>query len=65
VTDDGVGFTLHDVRDKGGLGLATMRERAEELGGGVTVQSAPGEGTSVRVKLGSSDGYSKQMEASA
>jgi signal transduction histidine kinase len=51
VKDDGVGFVLDAVRDKGGLGLASMRERAEQLGGQLQVQSAPGKGTTVRIRL--------------
>jgi signal transduction histidine kinase len=45
VTDDGRGF---DVDGAGrGFGLSSMGERAEALGGTLTVESAPGEGTSV------------------
>ena len=48
------------VRDSGpgvdgaqpvGIGLTTMRERADELGGAVTVESAPGRGTTVTATL--------------
>jgi signal transduction histidine kinase len=35
----------------GGLGLASMRERAASAGGTLTVRSAPGEGTLVRLEL--------------
>jgi signal transduction histidine kinase len=35
----------------GGLGLASMRERAAAAGGTLTVRSAPGEGTLVRLEL--------------
>jgi signal transduction histidine kinase len=50
ISDDGVGF------DTGGdfpghLGLHSMRERAEGLGGTLTVQSAPGEGTRIRALM--------------
>jgi PAS domain S-box-containing protein len=50
VYDDGVGF------DPGGdfsghLGLKSMRERASRLGGTLRVESAPGEGTSIRVRI--------------
>jgi signal transduction histidine kinase len=49
VEDNGRGFDLDRVEGHGGLGLMSIRERAEELGGEVRVSSAPGTGTAVRV----------------
>jgi two-component system sensor histidine kinase UhpB len=54
IEDDGVGFRLplrwiDFVRD-GHLGLAGVAERAEAIGGGLEVKTAPGQGTLVRVK---------------
>jgi signal transduction histidine kinase len=43
-------FTAPD-RLTGGLGLASMRERAAAAGGTLTVRSGPGEGTLVRLEL--------------
>ncbi|HEX7125344.1 MAG TPA: sensor histidine kinase [Thermodesulfobacteriota bacterium] len=55
VRDDGVGFDAGSRPagpDRlGGLGLVAMRERAEALGGSLTIESAPGEGTSLVVEL--------------
>jgi len=51
IVDDGIGFEPENVRDRGGLGLASIRERAEQLGGTATIHSAPGEGTSVKVAI--------------
>jgi signal transduction histidine kinase len=48
VSDDGCGFVL-EATAGGGLGLRTMRERAERLGGTLVIDSAPGQGTTVRV----------------
>jgi signal transduction histidine kinase len=48
ITDDGCGLPL---APRDGVGLASMRERAEELGGSCTVQSAEGDGTTVGVRL--------------
>lgn len=45
VEDDGRGFDPSTVRE--GVGLSAMRERAREIGGELTVESAPGEGTRV------------------
>src|SRR3954452_18581240 len=48
VEDDGVGF---DPAAAAGVGLAGLRDRAEEVGGAVDVTSAPGEGTRVTVRV--------------
>jgi signal transduction histidine kinase len=37
--------------DKGGIGLWSMRERAEEVGGTLVLRSTPGEGTTVLVTV--------------
>jgi signal transduction histidine kinase len=49
VADNGKGFDPQAVSDEGGMGLTTMRERAEKLGGTLVLISAPGEGTTVTV----------------
>jgi signal transduction histidine kinase len=50
VTDDGVG--LRSGTDGGdGVGLSSMRERAEELGGRLLVRTPPGGGTCVRAVI--------------
>jgi signal transduction histidine kinase len=46
VRDDGVGFVV-DRRQGRGLGLASMNERAQLVGGRLAVTSAPQRGTSV------------------
>lgn len=46
IEDDGNGFNLKRVQN-GGLGMRTMRERAELLGGQISIKSSPGEGTIV------------------
>jgi PAS domain S-box-containing protein len=53
VVDDGRGFDPQIVGDTGGMGLITMRERAERVGGTLTILSAPGEGTRVTVVVSS------------
>ena len=49
VADDGRGFDSEAAQAAGGdhYGLRTMRERAEELGGSLTVTTGPGRGTIV------------------
>ncbi|HEX8632305.1 MAG TPA: sensor histidine kinase [Catenuloplanes sp.] len=49
ITDDGVGIT--GPGPYAGVGLTSMRERAEELGGQVTVGPADPQGTTIRVRL--------------
>lgn len=50
VTDDGVGLAP-DAKRRGGLGLTSMRERADRMGGWVRMEAAPQGGTRVRVVL--------------
>lgn len=51
IADDGVGFDPNARRDSSreGLGLATMRERVELIGGRLRLESDPGQGTRVIV----------------
>lgn len=55
VRDDGTGFDpagFHQPQESGrGLGLLGMRERAELFGGDVDIESGPGKGTTVRVRI--------------
>ena len=53
VRDDGVGFDpdAAEVRSRR-LGLTSMEERAQRIGGRLSVQSAPGTGTTVRLEAG-------------
>jgi len=51
VADDGRGFAMTTSQPRGGMGLRSMEERAAQLGGTLTIRSAPGAGTRVRVEL--------------
>jgi signal transduction histidine kinase/ligand-binding sensor domain-containing protein len=64
VRDDGIGFSPDPAGDggpagasaggkdgAGGHGLRNLRQRAARLGGELTIDSAPGEGTRVRLRL--------------
>jgi signal transduction histidine kinase len=54
IEDRGVGFDPDpqgDRRAGDGLGLMGMRERAEHLGGSFHIESAPGKGTKVSVRI--------------
>lgn len=48
--DDGSGFDAAGIRGNG-IGLTTMRERAEIIGGRLTLQSQPGGGTRVEFAI--------------
>ncbi len=49
ITDNGRGFDV--LQQHRGLGLASMRERTEVLGGSFTVESVPNQGTKILVAL--------------
>lgn len=52
ITDDGKGFVPGaETSPKGGIGIVSMRERAELAGGWFKLESAPGSGTSVEFWL--------------
>jgi signal transduction histidine kinase len=50
IRDDGQGFNLQQTQGAGRVGLASMRERAVEIGWSLYIQSTPGEGTHIRVE---------------
>jgi PAS domain S-box-containing protein len=55
VTDDGIGFNLQETRaksgKKGSLGLISMQERADLIGGRLKIESQTGRGTTIRVEM--------------
>ena len=54
VVDDGRGFDpslVGPVTDAGGFGLRAMHERLAALGGTLSIESAPGEGTAIAASL--------------
>lgn len=50
IADNGRGFDLDTASASGGLGLTSMRERMEHLGGSADIDTAPGQGTIIRVQ---------------
>jgi signal transduction histidine kinase len=49
VADDGVGFDVSSVLDDPArLGLVSLAQRLDSVGGRLTIQSSPGAGTRVR-----------------
>jgi signal transduction histidine kinase/putative methionine-R-sulfoxide reductase with GAF domain len=55
VQDDGVGFDTtvmeNDYAQRASLGMVNIRERAELVGGHLTLRSAPGQGTEVMIRV--------------
>jgi PAS domain S-box-containing protein len=66
ITDNGKSFevdrVLHVKRNKR-LGLIGMRERVEMVGGSFAVESAPGEGTTIRAQIPCSNGAKTQTRS--
>jgi PAS domain S-box-containing protein len=55
VEDDGIGFDHENVQTGEHIGLVGMRERAEMLGGTLTIESTPGRGTSIIMEVPDGD----------
>ena len=51
VRDDGNGFDPIVARQNGGLGLVSIEERARLVKGTVNIQSEPGSGTTIVVRV--------------
>ena len=54
VEDNGVGFVVAKIEGRsssGGLGLVSMRERAMLVGGAIEIDSTPGHGTTIFVRV--------------
>jgi PAS domain S-box-containing protein len=62
IEDNGVGFDLSDVTSNGGgrLGLIGMRERAALIGADLQIESTPGHGTTVILRVPASVGAVNQ-----
>ncbi len=51
ITDDGIGFNKEAVDSHSSFGLLGMNERVISLGGHLTIETAPGSGTCIRISL--------------
>ena len=63
VSDNGSGFNPQAVAKAGGLGLISMRERAEQLDGYFSIKSQPGQGTRVIVNIPTRRSWSRPIVA--
>lgn len=50
ITDDGIGFNEEDTKTSS-YGMSLMRERVAEIGGVLTISTAPGQGTMIEVTV--------------
>jgi len=62
VVDDGIGFDLATARERGGMGLSAMEERAAELGAKLEIESRIGSGTKVTVAYEEDEGRATDDE---
>jgi NarL family two-component system sensor histidine kinase LiaS len=51
ISDNGQGFEQKADANSHGVGLRSMRERVQELGGTLLIESTPGQGTRIQVSL--------------
>ena len=59
VRDNGRGFSPEEIADKGGLGLVSIQERTQRLGGKAEIESAPGQGVTITVTIPTSGSTQK------
>jgi signal transduction histidine kinase len=55
VVDNGRGFDIAEARQKGGMGLKIMHERAVQINGEITITTAIGQGTTIVVEVKNKD----------
>jgi two-component system CheB/CheR fusion protein len=51
IRDHGVGFDIHSVQHKGGLGLIGMQERVRLVRGEISLETLPGRGTVIEIRI--------------
>jgi signal transduction histidine kinase len=51
VADNGHGFDPSLAKSQGGIGITSMHERTEKIGGNITIESVQGEGTVICVSV--------------
>jgi len=51
ICDPGAGFDVQSASGTGGLGLISMRERLRLVGGHISIESEPSQGTQIRVHI--------------
>lgn len=49
--DNGMGFNPAAAKERAGIGLASMEERARLINGALSIESSPGKGTTIELKV--------------
>jgi signal transduction histidine kinase len=62
IVDDGVGFNVDAAWSKG-LGLLSVEERIDAVGGTLEIRSSPGAGTTLKVKVPVSGAHDSEAVA--
>jgi signal transduction histidine kinase len=63
VRDFGVGFDVAGKENRPGLGLASMRERANLAGGELLISSNPGQGTTIQLRIPHSQNHETDQDS--
>jgi signal transduction histidine kinase len=63
VRDFGVGFDAAGKENRPGLGLASMRERANLAGGELLISSNPGQGTTIQLRIPHSQNHETDQDS--
>src|SRR6266849_4941476 len=66
VRDDGLGFDssqVHTAAGRKGLGLIAMRERVSAIGGTLRIESCPGRGTELSIRVPLEEGHANTRSA--
>jgi signal transduction histidine kinase len=69
IQDDGSGFELKTLtgstgQENGGYGLQAMRQRVEQIGGTIILESTPGNGTTLAIQIPIIDGGAESDQTS-
>ncbi|MEI6436597.1 MAG: ATP-binding protein, partial [Bacteroidota bacterium] len=51
ITDNGIGFDTGTTQNKASLGLLSMKERALSIDAELSIESEPGQGTTIKLNI--------------
>ena len=65
ISDDGAGFDVDAEPERRHHGLSVMRERAHDIGGSLSIESHPGKGTALTLRVRISNAFSRPAKQPA